>query len=79
MLPITCEDYRGCLKTAVQDPDPVVVLENKVLYNVVFPVSDEVIHKNFIVSISKAQIEKLGQHITLIWIWSSYSVYTESS
>ncbi|KOC69751.1 Pyruvate dehydrogenase E1 component subunit beta, mitochondrial [Habropoda laboriosa] len=65
MSPTTCEDYRGSLKAAVRDPDPVVVLESEVLYNIEFPVSDEVMDKNFVIPIGKAKIEKSGKHITL--------------
>ncbi|XP_031836604.1 pyruvate dehydrogenase E1 component subunit beta, mitochondrial [Nomia melanderi] len=65
MSPTTSEDYRGCLKTAVRDPDPVVFLESEVLYNTTFPVSDEAMDKDFVIPIGKAKIEKLGKHITL--------------
>ncbi|XP_076296480.1 pyruvate dehydrogenase E1 component subunit beta, mitochondrial [Lasioglossum baleicum] len=65
MSPTTCEDYRGCLKAAVRDPDPVVILESEVLYNITFPVSDEAMGKDFLIPIGKAKIEKPGKHITL--------------
>lgn len=65
MSPTTCEDYRGSLKAAVRDPDPVVILESEVLYNVQFPVSDEAMDKDFVIPIGKAKIEKPGKDITL--------------
>ncbi|XP_076640110.1 pyruvate dehydrogenase E1 component subunit beta, mitochondrial isoform X1 [Colletes latitarsis] len=65
MSPTTCEDYRGSLKAAVRDPDPVVLLESELLYNVEFSVSDEVMDKDFVIPIGKAKIEKSGKHITL--------------
>nr|XP_033320855.1 pyruvate dehydrogenase E1 component subunit beta, mitochondrial-like isoform X2 [Megalopta genalis] len=61
--PTTCEDYRGCLKAAVRDPDPVVILESEVLYNFTFPVSDEAMDKDFMIPFGKAKIEKLGEGI----------------
>ena len=66
LSPTTCEDYRGCLKAAVRDPDPVVLLESEILYNTEFPVSDEAMDKDFVIPIGKAKIEKLGKDITLI-------------
>ncbi|XP_029048377.1 pyruvate dehydrogenase E1 component subunit beta, mitochondrial-like [Osmia bicornis bicornis] len=65
MSPSTCEDYRGCLKAAVRDPDPVVILESEMLYNFEFPVSDEAMDKDFTIPIGKAKIEKPGKDITL--------------
>ncbi|XP_043255896.1 pyruvate dehydrogenase E1 component subunit beta, mitochondrial-like isoform X1 [Colletes gigas] len=65
MSPTTCEDYRGSLKAAVRDPDPVILLESELLYNIEFPVSDEVMDKDFMIPIGKAKIEKSGNHITL--------------
>lgn len=66
LSPTTCEDYRGSLKAAVRDPDPVIILESEVLYNTEFPVSDEAMDKDFVIPIGKAKIEKLGKDITLI-------------
>ncbi|XP_076748758.1 pyruvate dehydrogenase E1 component subunit beta, mitochondrial isoform X1 [Xylocopa sonorina] len=66
MSPTTCEDYRGALKAAVRDPDPVIILESELLYNFQFPVSDEIMDKDFVIPIGKAKIEKSGKHITLV-------------
>ncbi|XP_011500372.1 PREDICTED: pyruvate dehydrogenase E1 component subunit beta, mitochondrial-like [Ceratosolen solmsi marchali] len=66
MSPCTCEDYRGSLKAAVRDPDPVVILESELLYNVKFPLTNEALDANFTIPIGKAKIEKTGKHITLI-------------
>ncbi|GBL96261.1 Pyruvate dehydrogenase E1 component subunit beta, mitochondrial [Araneus ventricosus] len=64
--PYSSEDCRGLLKSAIRDPDPVVFLENELMYGVPFEVSDEVMSKDFVLPIGKAKIEKVGQHITLI-------------
>lgn len=59
--PYTAEDHKGLIKAAIRDPDPVVVLENEILYGVSFPVSDEAMSKDFIVPIGKAKIERPGK------------------
>lgn len=64
--PYSSEDCKGLLKSAIRDPDPVVFLENELLYGVPFEMSDEAMSKDFILPIGKAKIEKSGQHLTLV-------------
>ncbi|XP_042856070.1 pyruvate dehydrogenase E1 component subunit beta, mitochondrial-like [Penaeus japonicus] len=64
--PYSSEDARGLLKAAIRDPDPVVVLENEILYGLPFDISEEALSKDFVVPIGKAKIERAGQHITLV-------------
>ncbi|XP_049871035.1 pyruvate dehydrogenase E1 component subunit beta, mitochondrial [Pectinophora gossypiella] len=66
VMPYSAEDARGLLKSAIRDPDPVVVLEDEILYGVPFTVSDEVLDKDFLVPIGKAKVEREGSHITLV-------------
>ena len=54
------------MKAAIRDPDPVVVLENEMVYGVSYPVSDQVLDKNFVLPIGKAKIMRPGKHITLV-------------
>lgn len=64
--PYSSEDAKGLLKAAIRDSDPVVVMENELLYGTAFDVSDEVLTKDFLVPIGKAKIEREGKHITLV-------------
>lgn len=64
--PYSAEDCRGLLKAAIRDPDPVVFLENELLYGVAYDVSDDVLSKDFLLPIGKAKIEKTGSRITLV-------------
>ncbi|XP_074603004.1 pyruvate dehydrogenase E1 component subunit beta, mitochondrial-like [Brevipalpus obovatus] len=64
--PYSAEDCRGLLKAAIRDPDPVVFLENELLYGVAFETPEEALSSNFTLPIGKAKIEKSGQHITLV-------------
>ena len=68
VVPYSAEDAKGLLKAAIRDPDPVVCLENEIMYGQSFEVSDEVLSKDFVVPIGKAKIERPGIGI------SSYSI-----
>ena len=59
--PYNSEDAKGLLKAAIRDPDPVVVLENELMYGTAFPVTDEVLSNDFVVPIGKAKIEREGE------------------
>ncbi|GAB2271273.1 hypothetical protein Dimus_006115 [Dionaea muscipula] len=65
LSPYSSEDARGLLKAAIRDPDPVVFLENELLYGESFPVSDEVLDPNFVLPIGKAKIERQGKDVTI--------------
>jgi pyruvate dehydrogenase E1 component beta subunit len=58
--------FSGLLKAAIRDPDPVVFLENELVYGTAYPVSDEVMDKNFTLPIGKAKIMRAGKHITIV-------------
>lgn len=66
LAPYDVEDARGLLKAAIRDPDPVVFLENEILYGQNFPVSPNVLDKDFVVPIGKAKIMKPGKDVTLV-------------
>eukprot|EP00611_Tribonema_gayanum_P026317 TRINITY_DN6236_c1_g1_i1.p2 TRINITY_DN6236_c1_g1~~TRINITY_DN6236_c1_g1_i1.p2 ORF type:complete len:383 (-),score=156.68 TRINITY_DN6236_c1_g1_i1:86-1072(-) len=64
--PWSSEDAKGLIKAAIRDPNPVVVLENEMLYGLSFPMSDEAQGKDFLVPIGQAKVEKEGTDITLV-------------
>ncbi|CAL4106627.1 unnamed protein product, partial [Meganyctiphanes norvegica] len=64
--PYSAEDCRGLLKAAIRDPDPVVFLENELMYGQVMEIPDEALSKDFVLPIGKAKIERPGSHITLV-------------
>ncbi|XP_035832253.1 pyruvate dehydrogenase E1 component subunit beta-1, mitochondrial isoform X2 [Helianthus annuus] len=65
LVPYSSEDARGLLKAAIRDPDPVVFLENELLYGESFPVSAEALDSSFCLPIGKAKIEREGKDITI--------------
>ena len=56
---------QGLLKAAIRDPNPVVVLENEMMYGIPFDVTDEIMDKDFLLPIGKAKIEREGEDITI--------------
>jgi len=63
--PWNVEDCRGLIKSAIRDEDPVVVLENEMMYGVNFEVNDTVMDKDFLIPIGKAKIERVGTDVTI--------------
>eukprot|EP00800_Vazella_pourtalesii_P015771 TRINITY_DN4338_c0_g1_i1.p1 TRINITY_DN4338_c0_g1~~TRINITY_DN4338_c0_g1_i1.p1 ORF type:complete len:358 (-),score=23.88 TRINITY_DN4338_c0_g1_i1:116-1189(-) len=66
LCPWSSEDAKGLLKSAIRDPDPVIVLESEMLYGEKFSLSAEAASKDFLIPIGKAKIEKLGTDLTLV-------------
>jgi pyruvate dehydrogenase E1 component beta subunit len=63
VAPWSSADAKGLLRAAIRDPNPVIVLENEILYGHTHecPVDDD-----FIVPIGKAKIERPGTQVTLV-------------
>ncbi|KIO27106.1 hypothetical protein M407DRAFT_73652 [Tulasnella calospora MUT 4182] len=76
--PWSAEDCKGLLKmnsggltfdefqSAIRDPNPVVFLENEMMYGVSFAMSPEAMSDNFLLPIGKAKIERAGSDITIV-------------
>lgn len=60
------EDARGLLKAAIRDPDPVLCLENELMYRETFPVSQEALDENFTLPIGKAKVMRTGEDVTIV-------------
>jgi len=61
--PFSSDDAKGLLKSAIRDPNPVIFLENEILYGESFEVP---IDNNFIVPIGKARIRRSGNDVTIV-------------
>jgi len=66
VCPWSSEDAKGLMKSAIRDENPVVVLENELLYGVSFPMSDAAQSPDFLIPIGKAKVEKEGKDATII-------------
>jgi pyruvate dehydrogenase E1 component beta subunit len=61
--PYDGQDYKGLLKAAVHDPNPVVFLENELLYGQTFEIPDT---DDWYVPIGKAKVQRPGTDVTLV-------------
>ena len=61
--PWSSKDAKGLLKSAIRDPDPVIFLENEVMYGQSFSCPDD---ENFTLPIGQANVEKEGNDVTII-------------
>lgn len=66
IAPWNAEDSKGLLKSAIRDPNPVVFLENELLYGKEFPLSVEAQSKDFTLPIGKCHIERIGKDVTIV-------------
>ena len=71
VAPYSAADAKGLLKAAIRDPNPVIFLENEVLYGHTgeVPKLDD-----FIIPIGKARIVRTGSHVTIV-AWSNGMTY----
>ena len=66
IAPYTAADAKGLLKSAIRDPNPVIFLENEILYGQSFPVPKL---DDYLVPIGKAKIARSGTDVTIV-AWS---------
>ena len=66
IAPYTAADAKGLLKAAIRDPNPVIFLENEILYGKSFPVPKL---DDFVLPIGKAKIVRPGRDVTIV-AWS---------
>jgi pyruvate dehydrogenase E1 component beta subunit len=71
VAPYTAADAKGLLKSAIRDPNPVIFLENEILYGQSFPVPKL---DDYLVPIGKARIARAGADVTIV-AWSMSMSY----
>ena len=71
IAPSTAADAKGLLKAAIRDPNPVVFLENEMLYGAAGPVPKG---DDFVIPIGKARIARQGKDVTIV-SWARGMVY----
>src|SRR5438094_4757181 len=71
IAPYSAADAKGLLKSAIRDPNPVIFLENEILYGQSFPVPKL---DDYVVPIGRARIARAGSDVTLV-AWSMGMTY----
>jgi pyruvate dehydrogenase E1 component beta subunit len=71
VAPYTAADAKGLLKSAIRDPNPIIFLENEILYGQSFPVPKL---DDYVVPIGKAKVVRTGKDVTLV-AWSMGMTY----
>ena len=63
VAPWSAADAKGLLRAAIRDPNPVIVLENEILYGQTFecPTAED-----FVLPIGQAKVERPGTHVTIV-------------
>ncbi len=76
LAPWSAEDAKGLLKSAIRDPNPVVFLENEILYGQSFDIPDD---PDFTVPIGRAKIERAGKDVTIVAYSIAVGIALEAS
>ncbi|MDA4843719.1 pyruvate dehydrogenase complex E1 component subunit beta [Hoeflea poritis] len=63
IMPYTAADAKGLLKAAIRDPNPIIFLENEILYGHTFDVPKL---DDFVLPIGKARIHRAGNDVTIV-------------
>lgn len=63
IAPWSAADAKGLLKAAIRDPNPIVFLENEIMYGQTFDVPTD---EDFVLPIGRAKIEREGSDVTIV-------------
>ena len=63
VMPYAASDAKGLMKAAIRDPNPVIFLENEILYGRSFDVP---VIEDFMVPIGKARVWRVGSDVTIL-------------
>jgi pyruvate dehydrogenase E1 component beta subunit len=63
VMPYTASDAKGLMKAAIRDPNPIIFLENEILYGKSFDVPKL---DDWVVPIGKARVARVGHHVTIV-------------
>ncbi|MFN3827535.1 MAG: pyruvate dehydrogenase complex E1 component subunit beta [Micavibrio sp.] len=63
VAPWSGADAKGLMKAAIRDPNPVVILENEIMYGQSFEVPKD---EDFVIPIGRAKIEREGTDVTIV-------------
>lgn len=66
VAPYCAESARGLLKSAIRDPNPVIFLENEIMYGKSFDVAEDILNnQDYLTPLGKAAIVRKGKDVTI--------------
>ena len=63
VAPWSAADAKGLLRAAIRDPNPVIFLENEMIYGQTFDCPTD---PDFVLEIGRAKVERVGKHVTIV-------------
>ena len=66
VAPYSSADAKGLIKAAIRDENPVVFLENELLYGTPFPMTDEQQSSDYTIPIGEARVEREGTDVSIV-------------
>jgi pyruvate dehydrogenase E1 component beta subunit len=63
VAPWSAADAKGLLRASIRDPNPIIFLENEILYGQTFDVPTD---PDFVLPIGRAKVEREGDHVTIV-------------
>jgi pyruvate dehydrogenase E1 component beta subunit len=76
VVPSTPSDVVGLLRSAIEDPDPVVIVENKTLFDIKAEVPDD---PEYRIQLGEASLVRQGADVTLVALGSAVKVASEAA
>ncbi len=74
VMPSTPRDAKGLLKSAIRDDNPVIFMENEVLYNL----KGEVPEEEYTIPLGQGDVKREGKDVTIV-AWSRSVVYAQAA
>jgi pyruvate/2-oxoglutarate/acetoin dehydrogenase E1 component len=62
VMPATCADVKGLLKSAIRDDNPVIFIEHKLLY----PTKGEIPEDEYVIPLGQAEVKRRGEDVTVV-------------
>jgi pyruvate dehydrogenase E1 component beta subunit len=73
-MPSTPKDAKGLLKSAIRDDNPVIFMENEVLYNM----KGEVPEEEYLIPFGLGDVKRVGKDVTIV-AWSRSTVFAQQA
>ncbi|EIJ87878.1 pyruvate dehydrogenase subunit beta [Nematocida parisii ERTm3] len=78
VIPYSARDFAGLLRSAIRDPNPVIVLENEILYSREVEYLESVYDTEFLLPLDKSIIEVSGDAVTVVGVGITVGVCLEA-